>query len=136
MKSRDHRMKASDRFNATEFPFARKVPFSEAFPEIASIRVELSQTGEGTYDWDRNRVFTTETFPGEYVDCTNRICYNGGISLGRILRDMVAKKESHREGAELCQGNEASPKGHSIYRKCLNRFEYKIDIEYKAQSTS
>ena len=133
MKSRDHRQKASEIFNDTHFPFANKVSFEEAFPEIVSLRMEISQSGEGTYDWDKNVVYTLENPPGEYIDCRNRICYNGGISIGSILRSMVHSKKTYEEGFQKCQGYEGSPKGRRKYRICVNSFEYKIQIEYKTE---
>jgi len=126
--SRDHRKKASEVFSQTSYVFSEKVPFAAAFPEIESVRFQYELRGDGVYKWNatgvRDRV-------GEYIDCVNPICYNGGFSIGSLLRDMVGARETHREGIATCQGNEGSPKGRRVYRKCLNHWTYVIDLTYK-----
>jgi hypothetical protein len=71
-----------------------------------------------------------ETNVGEYVDCENRLCYNGGVSIGQKLRDMVRGQETEAEFSAICKGYEGSPQGRRKYRTCLNRFEVKIRVEY------
>ncbi len=125
----EQRKKAQDIFNETNFVFAKKTTFEKAFPQIKNIDVEVEETGNGTYNSSRTSHYS-KTYISEYVNCSNPMCYNGGFSLGSIIREMVYKKETEREGSTICQGNEGSPKGRRIYRKCLNHFSYKIQIEY------
>jgi len=125
----EERKKAQDVFNETNFVFATKTTFEKAFPEIKNINVEVKETGNGTYNSSRTSHYSKE-YIGEYVNCSNPACYNGGFRLGGIIREMVYKKETEREGSAMCQGNEGSPKGRKIYRKCWNDFSYKIQIEY------
>jgi hypothetical protein len=124
----EERKKAQDVFNETNFVFATKTTFEKAFPEIKNINVEIEETGTGTYN-NRTSHYSKE-YISEYVNCSNPKCYNGGFRLGCIIREMVYKKETEREGSEMCQGSEGSPKGRKIYRKCWNDFSYKIQIEY------
>ena len=49
------RDKASDVFNSTDYAFCSKVSFSEAFPQIKNIRVEVEEDGEGVYELSKNR---------------------------------------------------------------------------------
>lgn len=134
--SRGDRKKASDVFRETTYVFAEKVPFETAFPEIASVDVEFTETGHGIWDAGKRyrgyRAGSRDSL-GEYIDCSNSLCYNGGFSIGNILREMVRNKETRREFSALCQGNEGSPKGRRIYRKCLNFFKGIITIVYKPQ---
>lgn len=51
--------------------------------------------------------------------------------MGSVIRAMVRNKETEREARGLCQGNEGSPKGKKIYRKCYHSFKMKIAIRYK-----
>ncbi len=67
---------------------------------------------------------------GEYIDCRNSLCYDGGVSVGQMLRDMVEEKKTEAEFSSLCRGYEGSPKGRRKYRNCSNFFEVKIRIEY------
>ena len=73
----------------------------------------------------------SESDLGEYIDCTNPLCYNGGFGIGPVVREMVGGRETCREGAAICQGNEGSPKGWRIYRKCINHFRYTVELTYR-----
>jgi len=127
--SRDRREKASDVFRRSNLLFAQKVPFAEAFPEIEALKVEVnvSEAGSG----GSNRRYSEDTL-GEYVDCHNPLCFNGGLSLGAILRDMVRGRETSRDGSDLCQGYEGSPKGRRKYRECLWFFRWKVEVQYRS----
>ena len=46
------------------------------------------------------------TNPGEYINCSNPVCYSGGIKLGQPIRDMVRARETEKEGSKLYQGSE------------------------------
>lgn len=122
------RKKVQDVFNKTEFVFSTKTTFEKAFPQIKDISVVVTESGVGVYGNDLS--YYNKQHLGEYIKCSNSLCYNGGFSIGHIIRDMVHNKEVDKESSKLCQGNEGSPKGRRIYRKCLNIFKYKIHIDY------
>ncbi|MFW6116131.1 MAG: hypothetical protein ACOC6F_00250 [bacterium] len=128
MARRDKRQKASDVFNETEFVFGRKVGFDEAFPQIHDVVVEVRERGDGVRR-STKRVYRKPHI-GEYIDCSNPVCYNGGFPIGRILRQMVKNRQTELETTERCQGYEGSPKGRRRYRDCFNSFEVRVSIEY------
>jgi hypothetical protein len=134
MSKRDERQKASDVFRERNFVFAKKVSFDEAFSEIEDLTVEVEESGHGISGWNRKSTYRKQYFPGEYIDCSNPLCYNGGFSIGSILRKMVRNKQTELETSKLCQGNEGSPRGRRIYRKCMNFFKIKVSIKYKGGS--
>jgi len=127
--SRDTRKKASDVFRDTNYMFSKKVSFNEAFPEIEELKAVVVESGEGVRDWNRERYYSKGT--GEYINCSNYLCYNGGFSIGNILREMVRTGETHTKKSQICQGYEGSPKGRRKYRDCMNFFTITIDITYK-----
>jgi hypothetical protein len=130
MSLRD-RQKASDVFGNAEFLFARKVSFSDAFPAIEDLKVVVEHLGYcGVHEWNRVRRYSSKEV-GEFVDCTNPLCYNGGFSVGSLIRGMIPEKKTHLEATESCQGYEGSPKGRRRYRDCTNVFKVTIDIKYK-----
>ncbi len=131
MYNRDRRQKASDVFRDTEFVFGKKASFDEAFPTIEDLTVEVEEFGQGITKGNRQRVYRKQNFPGEYIDCDNPLCYNGGFSIGEILREMVANTQMELDTSKLCQGNEGSPKGRRIHKKCMNAFHIKVSIKYK-----
>lgn len=136
MSSREDRQKASDVFRDTNPLFGSKVSFSEAFPEVREARVQVVERGH-TGSWtsgDLNRSLSSLRGLGEFVDCSNSLCYNGGFSVGSILREMVGKRESHRDTTAVCRGYEGSPKGRRRYGSCPNYFTISIDIDYSNEA--
>lgn len=131
---RQDRPKASDIHRNTEYVFSKKASFPEAFPEIEALSGTVELSGHGVREWNRVRYLTNNV--GEYMDCVNPVCYGGGFSLGSILRDMVRRKETHREELEICQGYEGSPGGKRRYRSCTTTFRIKIDIKYKDEQSA
>lgn len=126
MSSRDYRPKASEIFASSTPFFGKKATFTEAFPEISDIRIEVTR--------QRDHRKSTEVITGqvgEFIDCTNSLCYNGGVSIGSVLRDMRDKGEKYREDTLSCRGFEGSPKGRRRYGPCWTIFKVRINIEYK-----
>ena len=128
MASRGHRQKASDVYRQTEVAFGQKIPFADAFPEIEDVEVQVEETGVvrvmGTRVYSKSHL-------GEYIDCSNPVCYNGGFSIGDILREMVLKNARQSVASERCQGYEGSPKGRIRYHCCHNHFRIKVAVKYR-----
>lgn len=125
-------LKASDVFQNTNFAFAQKTKFAAAFPQVESFKIEVLEQKDF---WGReasHRHYSLENEPGEYINCNNSSCYNGGVSIGDILKTMVRENLRDFEVTKICQGNEGSPKGRKIYRKCLHQFKITASIEFKS----
>lgn len=133
MSKREHRPKASEVFAKANLVFGTKVGFAEAFPEIKALKVTVMETGHVGYGGKRTHSYT-EVSVGEYIDCSNPLCYNGGTSLGSHLREMVHERKEEGEFTDICRGNEASAKGRRVYRKCVNLFRSTISIEYHGET--
>jgi hypothetical protein len=67
---------ATEVFSHSTPVFGTKVNFEQAFPTIADLRIEISESGMGDA-LGSNRVYTMDTRPGEYSDWYNLLCYNG-----------------------------------------------------------
>lgn len=140
------RNKASKLSRKTNYLFSNKVSFTEAFPEIENIFIEVKEfessmrKPEKDDEWERAmgsyssypRVhrYSKNHFPGEIINCSNALCFKGGFSIGSIVRNMISKKDAFKDGKEHCQGYEGSPKGKRKYRNCSHQFEYKVTIKY------
>lgn len=137
MGHRDQRMKASDVFRESNPAFSKKVSFEEAFPEIADIVIKISENGKDVYNLEQGvseYTYGIHNFPGEFVDCSNFLCYNGGISIGSLIHEMYRDRVTEIETSKLCRGYEGSPKGRRKYGRCLNFFKVKISITYRDHS--
>ena len=134
MSKLDERPKASEVFAHTNSLFSRKVPFEEAFPTIADFRVEVvGESADGVGEKERS-VFTRSNPCGEFVDCTNPLCYKGGVSIGQLLREMVRQGKTLLEDTAICRGYKGSPKGRRNYGKCLRSFKIRIEVTYQASA--
>lgn len=125
------RQKASDVFREANFVFGKKVSFAEAFPQIDNLVIEVEERGHDIWKGGNKKTYGIDYLPGEYINCSNPLCYNGGFSIGEILRDMVNNKKTEMETSEICQGYEGSPKGRRIYRRCHNLFRIKVSMSFK-----
>lgn len=135
--ARNNRKGAQDLLNEANLVFATKGTFEDAFPGIATIRIEYEETGQGVrrfgtggHEGAGKGILTDKKRIGQYLRCSNPLCYGGGYDIVSVVRDMVSKNEEEREGSGCCQGNEGSPKGQRIYRTCMNYFKYRITITY------
>jgi hypothetical protein len=125
-----HRPKASGvTRKRPHLAYGQPIPFESAFPEIEGVEVEVIERGAGILDPEP--ILLKKQFLGEFIDCHNPICFNGGFSIGRILRQMILENKTELESKVLCKGHEGSPGGHNIYRKCLNSFAVRVRINYK-----
>ena len=127
------RQKASDVFRESEFLIAEKTSdFAKAFPDIATVKVQVTEEGHfPAYDRSRTRTYTQGEF-GEYIDCSNPLCHNGGIRIGQQLRAMQWGRQPMLEEMMFCQGKEGSPKGRRVYGPCMNSFKIKVEVSYRA----
>lgn len=126
----NERKKASDVFQETDYFIGEKTSFEKAFPLIDDIKVEIIEDGEGVSDWNKKRYYNKSN-AGEYINCSNHLCYNGGFNLGEIIRYMEQENLIEHQTTKICQGYEGSPKGRKKYGDCCNMFDVKIKIKYK-----
>ena len=140
MARQQRHQKATDVFLETKWFLGEPVSFAKAFPRIASLRVRVK--GSGYYDRplagfkdDGWRTYTEST-TGEYIDCRNPVCYNGGFRVAEQLRFMEQAGETHREWTASCQGFEGSPKGRKRYRPCDEHWKVVVDVTYKEPETA
>jgi hypothetical protein len=126
-------MKATDVFNERHTLLGKTSKFEEAFPGVAEIKVIVDEDGEGVWRYGRNtgkRSYTSRSV-GEYVDCSNPRCYNGGFNIGQQIRFMMDEKKTRTSLTFHCQGYEGSPKGRKKSGPCFNFFKVDIEVSYK-----
>ena len=67
----------------------------------------------------------------EHVDCGNPDCYNGGISLGDLLREMVRGRQEEFIGTNFCVGQEGDPDEPGPHPSCATRFEIEATLRFR-----
>jgi hypothetical protein len=131
MTRRKQLPKASDVLKGHQPLFGgRLVTFAEAYPEIKTLRLEVSLPVKGPYGEMYSQVFTHEKPPGQYVDCTNPLCLYGGVDVGHIIRTMVVDRQTKRQASVCCKGREPGVK------PCMTTFAIKVEIEFHDVSES
>lgn len=123
---------------ATSRPFlGEPAPFLQAFPAVAEIVVQVSETGDipsafASHGLYPRRFHNNEL--GSLVSCSNPRCRQGGIDLRDQIYFLVESRETRREFSCGCNGHEGSPKGRRKGDPCDNRFQIHISIAYKENS--
>jgi hypothetical protein len=116
--------KAGTVFSKSQLTVATKASFSEAFPSVRRARIEVEEA------FYRRTVLhhLTEEDAREFVDCSNPSCYGGGVSIGAVLRWMVATKRSETAETQLCRGYEGSRRRR--LGDCPHTFTVRAELEY------
>ncbi len=100
------------------------------FSEIQALEVRVQETNVGN-DWIKEApvVYTIDTAPSN-VPCHSPHCpTHGGFSLLSLVRRMVRRRESHRQGFAACMAA-----GPGEEKGCINYFHYAIAIAYGPSS--
>jgi hypothetical protein len=129
--------KASDVYHETEHSFASKASFEKTNPQIEQFSIEIVET-EGiehvdfkAFDKIKHRhIYTKETLPGEFINCRNPDCREGGLSFSGIIRKMIADKLTKFHGTEICRGYESLSEGLKEKKNCRHQFHFKVKMKY------
>ncbi|HEY5297840.1 MAG TPA: hypothetical protein VIK59_07930 [Verrucomicrobiae bacterium] len=114
--------------------FGQSMPFIQAFPMLASLKATVwIRTGGGMDENPQERHFALGNPPGEYIRCPKIGCTNGGWCIADVLRDMIAKRETHRKQGGICSGRQRMNR--SMFRECLTHFMAEIELSYKREDT-
>lgn len=102
------------------------VAFSEAYPDVVSLRVEIETASLGSRgSW----VVSLDDFPGEVLECCQDMkCHDGGFPLMKFLRPHLAARSTVAEGGIGCCGHQVLMRKR---RPCSQHFRAKAAIEYR-----
>lgn len=121
-------MKASDVYAKSNNPFVPKTNFEGAFPAVHDVIVTVTEYDE--YNQSSRRKYDKNNL-GQFINCSNRQCFNGGFAIGDALFRLSFRKETYGEGEATCQGHDGNSKRRGD--SCDHRFTYTISIVYKAE---
>ena len=131
----------SDHHTVETLAFSHEASFQESLPEIETLRITVTETeGSGNADFDRTKshVHTTRVYGinvGEHIDCHSPFCVNGGFSISEILKATVRSHEHTTQGMNLCQGSGGAAIGRVKNLPCNHRFQFRISVKYKDETT-
>jgi hypothetical protein len=113
--------------------FGQSIPFTQAFPMVKSLTIKVQICPHGsTEENPQERHFKLSNPPPERLHCPKSGCTNGGWCLGDIMRDVIARRETHRKVEGKCSGRQwvVGPK----YRECVTHFRAEIELAYKPEA--
>jgi len=112
--------------------FPQQTSFKEAYPEIKSLRIEISQDRFGFYTQPQNdqKIILTESNITPKIPCINPLCQRGGINIEKLVSFMIPHRSQEDEFEETCPGHEGSTRNRSA-PPCDNTSIVKISIIYK-----
>ncbi len=110
------------------FLAGRKTTFREAYPQIATLELEItcSPTGFGKI---AQYFFSLDNPPKNQCGCHNPHCSDGGFDVGYFIDSLISKKQTQCEVTAQCCGLEKL--GRSGSSVCRYRFKAKAKITYK-----
>jgi hypothetical protein len=124
MADRDKRMNPSDVFNASTPILGNTTDQARAFPSVGGATIDVVSRFSPS---GKEHEYSTRSELREFIDCTNRRCYNGGFALGL----MEIQGQAEGTFTEPCQGYEGSPKGRVNDGPCDNIFTVKVSLRFK-----
>jgi len=110
--------------------FGQSIAFAQAFPMLADLKAKVWVRVHGITEKNPpERNFSFDNPPAEHIHCPRTGCMNGGWPIGNIVREMIAKRETHRKVEGKCNGRQwvLGPK----YRECATHFSAEIDLAYE-----
>lgn len=116
--------------------------FENAFPTLNAVFIESVEVGKGTdfsigAPWPEQPTYGFKhRLSGGLVRCSNPYCNRGGYEIDMDVHNLIRENAESREFRKACRGDEGSPKGRRIGRRCLNYLRYRITLEYKQQNQS
>jgi hypothetical protein len=97
--------------------------------KLDRVQISVKETGRDAEPFELRIIHKDAV--REYVDCNNPACFNGGFSLGDVLREMVLGRQEEFIGTNFCTGQEGDPEESGIHPSCSTRFEVQITLRIR-----
>jgi len=110
-------------------PRKNLVAIDGTLDRVDRLRVSIREKGEDANPFEL-RIAHRDAVR-EHVDCSNPSCYNGGICLGNLLREMVHGRQEEFIGTSFCTGQEGNPEEPGPHPSCATRFEIEATLRYR-----
>jgi hypothetical protein len=125
-------MDRSDRF------LGHATDFAHAYPDLEDVQLESFEKGRGIpggmfFGEHKYGPPVSLGSGGGLIPCSNDGCHRGGFELEPIIGDMLARKLVSRVGMLVCPGDEGSPQGRRVGRRCGNILHYRMTLRYKSE---
>lgn len=113
--------------------FGKLAPFDEVFPELEDAAFEFV---EKDFVFEKRRGTWHLNGQGGVMPCGNPSCRRGGYELDRDLRQMLRAGVLRKKFELSCRGDEGSPLGRKIGRKCHRSVEGTLKLRLKVPAAA
>jgi hypothetical protein len=113
--------------------FGRLKSFDETFPELEDAVVEFV---EKDFVFEKRSGTWHIHGQGGLMPCGNPSCRRGGYELDKDIRLMLRAGVLQKTIQLSCRGDEGSPQGRTIGRKCERSIEGTLTLRLKAQTVN
>ena len=110
-------------------PRKNLVAIDGTLDKLSKIRLTVKEKGVNAEPFDLHIIHRESV--REHVDCNNPNCFNGGFSLGNVLREMIAGRQEEFIGTSFCTGQEGDPEELGPHPSCTTRFEIEATLRYR-----
>ena|SRR5579871_4555 len=121
--------------NLPKIPPKKRVPrknlvaIDGTLDKLDRIRISVKEVGKNAEPFELHILHKDAM--REHVDCNNPACYNGGFSLGEVLREMVRGRQEEFIGTNFCIGQEGDPEELGPHPSCSTRFEVEASLRFR-----
>ena len=122
-------MSLAERSEKKRAPRKNLVAIDGTLDGVDRIRVSIWEKGKEAYPFELK--IQHKDAVREHVDCSNPSCYNGGICLGDLLREMVRGRQEEFIGTNFCTGQEGDPEEPGLHASCPTRFEIEATLRFR-----
>jgi hypothetical protein len=111
-------------------PERNRVLLDGTLDPVERLSVEISEIGRNAepFAWR----MTSREAVRERIPCNNPDCFDGGFSLGDLLRELVKNRQRDYMGACFCTGREGDPELQGPHPSCATRYNVEIALSFRA----
>jgi hypothetical protein len=110
-------------------PRRNRVAIDGTLDGLEKIRIYVREKGANAEPFELRIIHKDAV--REYVDCNNPHCFNGGFSLGDVLREIVTGRQEDFIGTSFCTGQVGDPEEPGPHLSCDTRFEVEASIRFR-----
>jgi hypothetical protein len=118
--------KSSERKHA---PRKNLITMDGTLDKLTRIHVAVNEKGKDASPFEL-RILHKDAVR-EHVDCSSAACYNGGFSLGELIRERVRGRQEEFIGTSFCTGQEGDPEESGPHPSCPTRFEIEATLRFR-----
>ncbi|MGA3081512.1 MAG: hypothetical protein ABSD44_09040 [Terracidiphilus sp.] len=113
--------------------FGKLKQFEEVFPALEDAIVDFT---EFDFLFEKRSGIWHVYGEGGMMPCGNPSCRRGGYEIDSKVIEMVRSHQTEKQITLYCPGDEGSPKGRKVGRRCQRKIEAKVTLRLKRQSES